>query len=289
MTSKLKLKCLLTLTHKYITKQVIKTHYSARTILELADEIEIPVNPFNLDMVTYNCANHQCFKVYELIDNDTNVKPYFNVVSNASTRMIQEFRMFVYRHYHCNLDEYITETNDNYIKVSSNDSIKVVFNGYYLSFSKLKKLIKDFIVYYPNAIEYITLEDETKPRITDRIIEDKVRPYTIIEVLPPETITFGKYKHSLVSDIDECEELEYKDRQIYQIDSLMVLNLKNNIVDFKDIIVLLETINETCVLTVQQSQLISEIERYYCEHGTFNGFRYLLSDLADILLTILAY
>lgn len=281
MSSELKLKCLLTLTHRYIMKQVIKTYYTARTILELADEIEIPINPFNSDMITYNCANHQHFKVYELIDNDTNVKLYFNVVSNASTRIIQEFRMFVYRHYHCDLNEYVTETNDN--------SIKVVFNGYYLSFSKLKKLIKDFIVYYPSAIEYITLEDETKPRITDRIIEDKVRPYTIIEVLSPETVTFGKYKHSLVSDIRKCEELEYQNRQIYQLDSLMLINLKNNIVDFKDIIILLETINETCVLTVQQSQLISEIERYYCEHGTFNGFRYLPSDLADILLTILAY
>lgn len=281
MSSELKLKCLLTLTHRYLAKQVIKTYYTARTILELADEIEIPLNPFNSDMITYNCANHQHFKVYELIDSDTNVKPYFNVVSNASTRIIQEFRMFVYRHYHCDLNKYVTETNRN--------SVKVVFNRYYLSFSKLKKLIKDFIVYYPSAVKYITLEDETEPKITDRIIEDKVRPYTIIEVLPPETVTFGKYKHSLVSDIRKCEELEYQDRQIYQLDSLMLINLRNSIVDFKDIIMLLETINETCVLTVQQSQLISEIERYYCEHGTFNGFRYLASDLADILLTILSY
>lgn len=281
MSSKPRLQCLLTLTHKYIKKQALKSLLTS-SVLELAEDIIAPFNPFNLDMINNNCVNHECFKVYELVDNDTNIKLYFYVSNTFTMAVITKFREFIYKHYRYDLSDYVISAN-----VSSGFD-KVIFKGYYLNFSKLNSLIQEFKAYYLKGNESITLEDNTKPKITDVDIANKVKLYHCIEVLPKESITFGKYKHSLVSNVKKCEELQYNDSKQFKVDPLMLINLRNNIVDFKDIITLLETINETCVLTVQQSAFISEIERYYCQEGTLNGFRYTASELADLLLTILA-
>ena len=289
MSSKLKLKCLLTLSYKYTNKQVIKTYYGP-TVLMLANEILDSLNPFNSDIINENCANNKYFKVYELIDDNTNAKLYFNVQSSTTTNfnrigttdVIFRFREFIFKNYHYDLNDYVILTVSDSIN-------RVIFNRYYLSFLKLKQLIQEFIIYYPNANGLITLENETRPKIINESIVDQLKLYKTIEVLPKDAVTLGKHKHSLVTDINKCEELQYNDTKLFQLDSLMLINLRNEIIDTKDLIILIETIDTYCKLSPQQSSLITEVKEYYCKHGTFNGFKYSTSELADLLLTILSY